>query len=143
VLFAATIGITAFNTLIEAISRTELQNTGSPAALYVRIVRSDFVIWCFAGLATAVLSAVQLYRLRRCGYVEKEFLFREEVQTSRHTAEFEPDEQFNPAGEDTDKRLQIFSRDISAEAERRYGRYMKITLAGAVVLIVLTLLTYL
>ena len=129
-LFICMIGLAALGAGAEMIAAIRSGGQISPLEAASAGVISVLVIWVILAAAVVLLSVIQLIRIRR-GHQEMEYFFYDEIPEDVSRWDLEPlfdEEQL------MDEQLQLYRRPVPGKPEKKYQRYILISMAGAVIL---------
>lgn len=120
-------GLTLLNLLLELVLFIRGRGAGSFASLLKRCGWSAFVIWALFGMAIAIVSALQLSRLKKGTYQEMIYKFKDEIEAPDRLEDYHIERN----GQILDDNLQLYAKP-DPEAAARYMRYLRIAIGGAI-----------
>ena len=130
--FCCMIGLAVLGAVAEGIAAFQSKGQVSAKEALSSGVISVFVIWLILAAVVILLSVIQLIRIRR-GHQEMEYYFYDEIPEGVSRWDLEPlfdEEQL------MDEQLQLYTRPVPGNPQKKYQRYILISLAGAAVLCV-------
>jgi len=129
-LFCCMIGLAVLGAVAEGIAALQSKGRVSIKEALSSGIISVFVIWAVLAAAVILLSVIQLIRIRR-GHQEMEYYFYDEIPEGVSRWDLEP---LFDEDQLMDEQLQLYTRPVPGNQQKKYQRYILISLMGIAIL---------